>query len=144
MKSELQNKLKNYTALTASLTAIGNSSFATVQINTINFIGGIGDSYSLDINNDGVEDYDFWTWARYDINEPYNSQICDRYYFAIDGSLPYFYNYAAVSSSSNLVIAFNNGDKIGSSLTFDPARGGLPGIPRKKWTKRVKHLSDLF
>jgi hypothetical protein len=63
MKNILQNKLKNYTALTASLAAVGNSSFGAVQINTINYVGGHYDDYYIDIDGDGEDD--FWFYNTY-------------------------------------------------------------------------------
>jgi hypothetical protein len=109
MKNSLQNKLKNYTTLTASIAAISNSSFGAVQINTINYIGGWGDIYNIDINNDGILDYRFTNYL--------DSGIFGTYFVAFK-----FYGLdsqnKAVADSPGYVKALNNGSIVSFGQNF--------------------------
>jgi hypothetical protein len=62
--STLDSKLKKYAALATGITAVAGATNAQVQYTDINpdhLVTGNGDSYSLDLNNDNVVDFEFVT-----------------------------------------------------------------------------------
>jgi hypothetical protein len=59
MKTELKNKLKLYSALTSGFTTLAVTSFAETIVTPVNYVGGYA-SYDIDINDDGVIDFNMF------------------------------------------------------------------------------------